>query len=45
MVYLKGLVLETMLFNNFISNLDGGTGCTLSKFADDAELGVVVDNT
>jgi len=39
----QGLVLRLGLFNTFVSDMDSGSECTLSKFANDTKLCGVVN--
>ena len=40
---LQGWILGPAVLNIFLNDLNGGPGCTLSKFAGDTKLGQVVD--
>jgi len=39
----EGSILGSVLFNVFVGNMDSGTECTLSKFANNTKLCAVVD--
>jgi len=39
----QGLVLGPVLFNVFVSDMDSGIACTLSKFVNDLKLSGAID--